>query len=95
MPDQALSQCDAYLRGMKGVAREAVSDTAGAAQAIAAEGLRCVSESQPACIHAFICRLSRKLYAYIHAYAHRHPIICMHARIPACQVMLVPSTNGE
>ena len=53
MPDQALSQCDAYLRGMKGVAREAVSDTAGAAQAIATEGLRCVLASQPslpACI---------------------------------------------
>ena len=37
---QALSQCDAYLRGMKGVVREAVSDTAGAAQAIAQQGSR-------------------------------------------------------
>lgn len=37
---QALSQCDAYLRGMKGVVREAVSDTAGAAQAIAQAGIR-------------------------------------------------------
>ena len=27
---QALSQCDNYLRSMKGVVREAVSDTAGA-----------------------------------------------------------------
>ena len=32
---QALSQCDAYLSAMSGVVREAVSDTAGAAQAIA------------------------------------------------------------
>ncbi len=38
---QALSQCDNYLRNMKGVVREAVSDTAGAAQAIAQQGLRC------------------------------------------------------
>ena len=37
---QALSQCDAYLRAMKGVVREAVSDTAGAAQAIAQQGCR-------------------------------------------------------
>ncbi len=37
---QALSQCDAYLRGMKGIVREAVSDTAGAAQAIAQAGIR-------------------------------------------------------
>ena len=37
---QALSQCDAYLRNMKGVVREAVSDTAGAAQAIAQQGCR-------------------------------------------------------
>jgi arogenate/prephenate dehydratase len=32
---QALSQCDLYLSAMVGVVREAVSDTAGAAQAIA------------------------------------------------------------
>ena len=39
---QALSQCDNYLRNMKGVVREAVSDTAGAAQAIAQQGIRFV-----------------------------------------------------
>lgn len=55
---QALSQCDNYLRNMKGVVREAVSDTAGAAQAIAQQGLRCatssdvVPESAQASIHA-------------------------------------------
>ena len=32
---QALSQCDGYIRRMRGVAREAVLDTAGAAQDIA------------------------------------------------------------
>ena len=32
---QALSQCDGYIRQMRGVAREAVLDTAGAAQDIA------------------------------------------------------------
>lgn len=37
---QALSQCDAYLSAMSGVVREAVSDTAGAAQAIAQNNQR-------------------------------------------------------
>jgi len=37
---QALSQCDGYLRRMRGVAREAVLDTAGAAQDIARHGWR-------------------------------------------------------
>lgn len=37
---QALSQCDLYLSRMAGVVREAVSDTAGAAQAIAQNNQR-------------------------------------------------------
>ncbi|CAL8466593.1 g6129 [Coccomyxa elongata] len=40
---QALSQCDAYLSAMSGVVREAVSDTAGAAQAIAQNNQRDVA----------------------------------------------------
>ena len=38
---QALSQCDSYLRGMRGVTCEAVYDTAGAAEGIATGQLRC------------------------------------------------------
>ena len=45
---QALSQCDNYLRNMKGVVREAVSDTAGAAQAIALQDLRCTASNAAA-----------------------------------------------
>lgn len=37
---QALSQCDLYLSSMTGVVREAVSDTAGAAQTIAQNNMR-------------------------------------------------------
>ena len=37
---QALAQTDGYIRRMPGVVREAVDDTAGAAQTIAAEGWR-------------------------------------------------------
>ena len=48
---QALSQCDNYLRNMKGVVREAVSDTAGAAQAIAQQGIRCATASAAALLH--------------------------------------------
>lgn len=44
---QALSQCDNYLRGMQWVVREAVSDTAGAAQAIAEADERCAPYSSP------------------------------------------------
>jgi hypothetical protein len=65
-PDQALSQCDAYLRGMKGVAREAVSDTAGAAQAIAAGELRCVHLSS-----LFILRLLLRTECCPHHSDHR------------------------
>ena len=36
---QALAQVDGYLRGMPGVVREAVDDTAGAAQIIAQQQL--------------------------------------------------------
>ena len=39
---QALSQCDGYIRAMRGVTRQAVLDTAGAAQDIARHGWRCV-----------------------------------------------------
>ena len=45
---QALSQCDGYIRQMRGVAREAVLDTAGAAQDIARHEWRCVPRAFPA-----------------------------------------------
>jgi prephenate dehydratase len=38
---QALSQCDGYLRSMEGAVREAVYDTAGAAQAVVQNEWRC------------------------------------------------------
>jgi len=50
---QALSQCDYYLRNMKGVVREAVSDTAGAAQAIAQQGIRFVCSQTASCHKVF------------------------------------------
>jgi prephenate dehydratase len=38
---QALSHCDAYIRGLPGVVRQAVDDTAGAAKLVADNGWRC------------------------------------------------------
>ena len=57
---QALAQTDTYLRELpnpKGV-REAVSDTAGAAQSIAENNWRCVIASPRAQSLLFLCRLA-------------------------------------
>jgi prephenate dehydratase len=52
---QALSQCDNYLRAMPWVMREAVSDTAGAAQAIAENNERYESSVRASvCMHQLL-----------------------------------------
>lgn len=38
---QALTHCDAFIRGLPGVVREAVGDTAAAAKTISENGWRC------------------------------------------------------
>ncbi len=38
---QALSHCDAFIRGLPGIVRQAVDDTAGAAKMVAENGWRC------------------------------------------------------
>ena len=40
---QALSHCGAFIRGLPGVVKQAVDDTAGAAKMVAENGWRCVS----------------------------------------------------
>ena len=39
---QALSHCDSFIRGLSGIVRQAVDDSAGAAKMVAENGWRCV-----------------------------------------------------
>ena len=57
---QALSHCDAFIRGLPGIVRQAVDDTAGAAKMVAENGWRCTSLHQSSlmtseCMHAISC----------------------------------------
>ena len=80
---QALSQCDNYLRNMKGVVREAVSDTAGAAQAIAQRGIRFAYSQN--------CILSPSTQATVSAGQTRNAILQAHKLLMHSLSLLAPS----
>ena len=103
---QALSQCDNYLRNMKGVVREAVSDTAGAAQAIAQQGLRwatgnaAVANTAQSSIHACWPVMTKMVLLRGHCPRCSLPIACSAAAVhksvsvtPPCEKVAL-STQG-
>lgn len=55
---QALTHCDSFIRGLPGVVREAVGDTAAAAKMVADNGWRCATTPSSSFIESCICSSS-------------------------------------